>query len=62
MFNIDPDEFEENEDVERVRNALKDYYGTAMTNGFPIAVADLSRVDGMDDEEVISTARNNGII
>ena len=62
MFNINPDEFEAGEDVERVRSALKDYYGTAMTSGFPMAVVDLSRVDGMDDDEVISTARKNGII
>ena len=34
------------------REVLEDYYGTAMANGFPMAVIDLGRVEDMSDEEV----------
>ena len=49
-------------DVEQLRNRLKDYYGTAMFNGFPMAVIDLGKVDRMSDEEVIELAYEVGII
>ena len=49
-------------DVEQLRNLLKDYYGTAMFNGFPMALIDLSKVDRMSDEEVIELAYEVGII
>ena len=48
-------------DAEELREKLRDYYGTAMVNGFPMAVADLGNVDSMDDEEVIREAEKNGI-
>lgn len=56
MYKFDPDYSEETESVDRVRDALKDYYGTAMTSGFPMAVVDLAKVDSMDDDEVLLTA------
>ena len=49
-------------DVEQLRNLLKDYYGTAMFNGFPMAVIDLGKVERMSDEEVIELAYKVGII
>ena len=49
-------------DVEQLRNLLKDYYGTAMFNGFPMAVIDLAKVDCMSDEEVIELAYKVGIV
>ena len=49
-------------DVEQLRALLKDYYGTAMFNGFPMAVIDLGKVDRMSDEEVIELAYEIGII
>ncbi len=51
-----------NYNVEELRNLLKDYYGTAMFNGFPMAVIDLGKVDRMSDEEVIELAYEVGII
>lgn len=39
------------------REALTDYYGTAFTCGMPAAMADLSRVELMSDEEAIEEAR-----
>ena len=32
-------------DVSYLRDRLRDYYGTAMTSGFPMAVMELSEVD-----------------
>ena len=49
------------EEVEELRDKLRDYYGTAMTSGFPMAVIDLADVDSMSDEEVKEAARKNRI-
>ena len=48
-------------DTEELREKLRDYHGTAMVNGFPMAVVDLGKVDSMDDDEVIREAEKNGI-
>ncbi len=49
-------------DVDHIRDLLKDYYGTAMFNGFPMAIVDLGKVDRMSDEEVIIEAYKVGIL
>ncbi len=54
-----PDESEP--DTEELREKLRDYYGTAMTGGFPMAVIDLGRVETMSDEELRGEAEKNGI-
>ena len=48
-------------DVSRLRRDLKDYYGTAMFNGFPMAVMDLSKVERMSDRELVELAQKNGV-
>ena len=48
-------------DVSYLRERLRDYYGTAMTSGFPMAMAELNEVDSMSDEEVIEKAEELGI-
>ena len=48
-------------DVNRLRRDMKDYYGTAMFNGFPMAVVDLSRVERLSDSELVELARKNGV-
>ena len=48
-------------DTEELREKLRDYYGTAMTGGFPMAVIDLGRVETMSDEELRREAEKNGI-
>ncbi len=48
-------------DVIRLRRDMKDYYGTAMFNGFPMAVMDLSGVERMSDRELIELAQKNGV-
>lgn len=53
---------EETIDTEEIRDKLRDYYGTAMTSGFPAAVIDLGRVESMDDEQLIKEAEKNGIL
>lgn len=47
--------------VEKLREELKDYYGTAMASGFGMAVLDLAKVDRMTDEEIKDLARKNGM-
>ena len=48
-------------DVRRLRRDMKDYYGTAMFNGFPMAVMDLSKVERMSDRELVELAQKNGV-
>ena len=43
----------EEKEIERLREKLEDYYGTAMASGMPMAVIELSEVSSMSDEEVI---------
>lgn len=47
--------------VEKLREELKDYYGTAMASGFGMAVLDLAKVDRMTDEEIKELAKKNGL-
>ena len=51
-----------NKDVEELREELKDYYGTAMVNGFPLAMLDLQKTWEASDEEIIQMDRKNGMI
>jgi hypothetical protein len=48
-------------DEDRNREKLEDYYGTAMANGFPMAVIDLGRVGNMSDDEVREELNRLGI-
>ena len=48
-------------DVERLRNDLKDYYGTAMFGGFSVAMMELSQVERASDEEVVNMAKDKDI-
>ena len=48
-------------DVSRLRRDMKDYYGTAIFNGFSMAVMDLSKVERMSDRELVGLAQKNGV-
>ncbi len=48
-------------DVIRLRRDMKDYYGTAMFNGFPMAVMDLSKIERLSDGELVELAQKNGV-
>ena len=48
-------------DVDALRAYLKDYFGTAMFNGFPAALLDLSDIDSMDGTELCKKAEELGI-
>ena len=43
-------------DIQRLRNDIKDNYGTAIFNGFPMAVVDLGKVERMSDQEIVDFA------
>ncbi len=57
----DNNPYEDEDDVDELRDKLRDYYGTAMVSGFPMAVIDLADVDDMSDEEVKEAIRKNRI-
>lgn len=48
-------------DIKRLRKKLIDYYGSAMPF-FPIATADVIRIEQMTDEEIIKEAKKLGMI
>lgn len=48
-------------DVEALRWELENYYGTAMSSGFPMAVMDLSRVERMTPQELVWEAQKLGM-
>lgn len=47
-------------DIGSIRDDLKDYYGTAMASGFPMAVMDLANVENASPQELIDLAQRNG--
>ena len=47
-------------DIKKLRDALKDYYGTAMFNASPIAVIELGKVERASDQEIIHMAQKQG--
>lgn len=48
-------------DIERLREDLKDYYGTAMFNGFPMAMMEVDKVSRASDEELIQMVEKSGM-
>ena len=48
-------------DVNSLRRDMTDYYGTAMFSGFPMAIMDLSNVEGMSDRELVELAQKKGV-
>ena len=48
-------------DIEEIRSELEDYYGTAMVNGFPMAMTDLSDLENKSEEELRELAEELGI-
>lgn len=48
-------------DIKTVRDKLTDYYGTAMVNGFPMAMADLNNLENMDDDELRELLESTGM-
>lgn len=49
-----------NIDIDKLREDLINYFGTAMASGFGMAVMDLSRVERASDEELIRIALDCG--
>lgn len=49
------------EEIEDIKEELKDFYGTAMTNGFPMAVVDLGNLDSLDEDDLKELAKSIGI-
>lgn len=45
----------------KLRKDLMDYYGTAMSNGFPMAVIDLGKAEHASEKELIRIAKEEDI-
>ena len=54
------DQNELQRDIEELRDALMDYYGTAMQEN-PMSVIDLSEVERMSDLQVLEEAERLGL-
>lgn len=50
-----------NINIEELRKDLMDYFGTAMTSGFPMAMVDLMKIERASATELIRIAKENGI-
>ncbi len=48
-------------DIEKLRRDLINYFGTAMYNGSPQAMIELSRIEHASPSELINIAINNGV-
>lgn len=48
-------------DVDKLRDALMDYYGSAMTSGFPMAVIELGDVESASPQELVEMAQRLGM-
>ena len=48
-------------DTDKLRKDLTDYYGTAMSNGFPMAVIDLEKAERASDEELVEMAEKEDV-
>lgn len=48
-------------DVDELRKDMIDYYGTAIVNGFSMAVVDVGKIERVSDEELVRIALENGI-
>ena len=48
-------------DIERLREDLKDYYGTAIFSGFPMAMVEVDEISRASDEELLRMAEKNGM-
>ena len=50
-----------NYNIRAIKRELMDYFGTAMTEGMPMAMVDLGRLEKLSDDELVELARQNGI-
>lgn len=46
-------------DVEQLRKDLKDYYGTAMCSGLPMAMMELAKIEKASEQELVRIAQKN---
>ena len=48
-------------DVDKLRDYMTDFFGTAMFNGFPAAILDFSDIENMSGYELCQKAESLGI-
>lgn len=52
---------EGNIDVERLRNDMMDYYGTAIFNDFAMAAMNVEFIEMASDQDLIAIAQKEGV-
>ena len=57
---IDAGRFSMYIDSEQLRKDLKDYFGTAMFGGSPLAMMDMVQVESASEDELVEIAKRNG--
>ena len=53
--------YPDDERAEELKEKLKEFYGTAITSGMPMAIIDFAKVENMTDEEIEREANKNHI-
>ena len=48
-------------DIDKLRRDLMDYYGTAASNGFPVAMMDVIDVENASPEKLVQLANRTGL-
>ena len=48
-------------DIERLREDLLDYYGTASQSGFPMAIVELGNVENASPYQLVEMAKDAGV-
>ena len=48
-------------DVERLRNDMMDYYGTAIVNDFAMAAMNVEFIEMASDQDLIAIAQKEGV-
>lgn len=47
-------------DTDKLRKDLKDYFGTAMFGGSPLAMMDMVQVEDASEDELVEIGKRNG--
>lgn len=47
--------------TDKLRKDMVDNYGTAMFNGFPMAIMDLTKAEKASEQELIRMAKSQGV-
>ena len=53
--------YDNDKDIEQIKEELENYYGTAIVNGFPMAMVDYAELESKDEEKLRTLAEKLGL-